>query len=61
MSVASPSKPQIIMHLEQSIMFTVYDTKWIPRSARFAVLGTPGAACARVCVFVCVLLAEAWC
>ena len=33
-------KPQIIVHLHKSLNFTVYDTKWIPSSAKFVVLGS---------------------
>ena len=34
------TKPQIIAHVEKSLDFTLYDAKWIPRSARFIVLGS---------------------
>ncbi|XP_075159977.1 dynein axonemal assembly factor 10 [Haematobia irritans] len=33
-------KPQMIEHLHQSVNYTIYDTKWIPCSAKFAVLGS---------------------
>lgn len=33
-------KPQIISHIEKSLDFTLFDCKWIPRSARFVVLGS---------------------
>ncbi|GBP03644.1 WD repeat-containing protein 92 [Eumeta japonica] len=33
-------KPQMIEHLHQSVNYTVYDTKWIPCSAKFVVLGS---------------------
>ena len=33
-------KPQIIGHVEKSLNFTLYDTKWIPSSARFVALGS---------------------
>jgi len=33
-------KPQIIGHVEKSLTFTLYDTKWIPSSARFVALGS---------------------
>ena len=33
-------KPQIIIHIHKSLNYTVYDTKWIPSSAKFAVLGS---------------------
>ncbi|EDW70689.1 WD repeat-containing protein 92 [Drosophila novamexicana] len=32
-------KPQLIEHLHESVNYTVYDTKWIPLSAKFVVLG----------------------
>jgi hypothetical protein len=32
-------KPQILIHAELSLGYTCYDCKWIPKSARFAVLG----------------------
>ncbi|EDW19071.1 dynein axonemal assembly factor 10 [Drosophila mojavensis] len=33
-------KPQMIEHLHESVAYTVYDTKWIPLSAKFVVLGS---------------------
>ncbi|KAI6659115.1 WD repeat-containing protein 92-like isoform X1 [Oopsacas minuta] len=33
-------KPQIIVHIHKSLNFTVYDTKWIPSSAKCVVLGS---------------------
>jgi hypothetical protein len=35
------NKPQIIEHARKSLTQTVYDTRWIPCSARFVVLGSP--------------------
>jgi len=32
-------KPQIIVHHEKSLNYTVYDVKWIPRSARLVTVG----------------------
>ncbi|KAA6395632.1 MAG: hypothetical protein EZS28_008842 [Streblomastix strix] len=32
-------KPQILVHAEKSLNYTCYDSKWIPSSARFVVLG----------------------
>ncbi|XP_071963402.1 dynein axonemal assembly factor 10-like [Antedon mediterranea] len=32
-------KPQIIVHLQKSLNYTLFDTKWIPRSAKMVVLG----------------------
>ena len=33
-------RPQIIVHLEKSLNYTVFDTKWIPTSAKFVSLGS---------------------
>ncbi|XP_023298728.2 dynein axonemal assembly factor 10 [Lucilia cuprina] len=33
-------KPQMIEHLHQAVNYTVYDTKWIPCSAKLVVLGS---------------------
>jgi len=35
------NKPQIIEHIHKSLNLTVYDTKWVPCSARFVLLGSP--------------------
>lgn len=32
-------KPQIISHIEKSLNFTLFDTRWVPCSAKFVVLG----------------------
>ncbi|XP_038071496.1 WD repeat-containing protein 92-like [Patiria miniata] len=32
-------KPQIIAYIQKSLNFTLYDTRWVPCSARFVVLG----------------------
>ena len=32
-------KPQIIAHIEKSLNFTLFDSKWIPSSAKFVLLG----------------------
>ena len=32
-------KPQIIAHVQKSMNYTLFDTKWIPCSAKFVVLG----------------------
>ena len=32
-------KPQIIAHVQKSLNFTLFDTKWIPSSAKFVILG----------------------
>lgn len=31
--------PQMIEHIHKSLTFTPYDTRWIPCSARFVVMG----------------------
>ena len=33
-------KPQIILHIQKTVNYTLFDTKWIPSSAKFVVLGT---------------------
>jgi len=33
-------KPQIIVHIEKSLNYTVYDCKWIPRSAKLVTIGS---------------------
>ena len=35
------NKPQIVEHIHKSLTQTVYETKWIPTSARFVLLGSP--------------------
>ena len=35
------NKVQIVEHINKSLSQTVYDTKWIPCSARFVSLGSP--------------------
>jgi len=35
----SLEKPQFTTHYAQSVAFTVFDVRWIPSSARFAVVG----------------------
>ncbi|KAL5009083.1 hypothetical protein ScPMuIL_014664 [Solemya velum] len=32
-------KPQIIIHIQKSVNYTLFDTKWIPCSCKFVVLG----------------------
>lgn len=32
-------KPQIILHIQKSVNYTLFDTKWIPSSAKFVALG----------------------
>ena len=34
------NKPQIIAHIEKSLDFSIFDTKWIPCSAKFCVIGS---------------------
>jgi len=33
-------KPQIILHVQKPINYTLYDTRWIPHSAKFVVVGS---------------------
>lgn len=33
-------KPQLIEHIHEPVNYTVYDTKWLPLSAKFVVLGS---------------------
>ena len=33
-------KPQIILHSQKSVNYTVFDVKWIPTSAKFISLGS---------------------
>ena len=33
------NRPQILEHIHKSLTITIYETKWIPSSARFVVLG----------------------
>jgi hypothetical protein len=32
-------KPQIILHVHKPVSYTLFDTKWIPCSAKFVALG----------------------
>ena len=32
-------KPQIILHIQKPVTYTVFDAKWIPCSAKFVALG----------------------
>ncbi|CAE7544155.1 wdr92, partial [Symbiodinium necroappetens] len=43
--------PQVIEHLKEQLNFTPFDTRWVPQSARYVVLGQyPRATgCIRVC------------
>uniref|UniRef100_A0A7S2QTR2 WD repeat-containing protein 92 n=1 Tax=Chlamydomonas chlamydogama TaxID=225041 RepID=A0A7S2QTR2_9CHLO len=38
--VDAKPRPQILEHLQKSLTVTIYDTKWIPSSARFVALGS---------------------
>ena len=33
-------KPQIICHVQKSMNYTLFDSKWIPCGAKFVVLGS---------------------
>jgi len=35
------NKPQMVEHIHKQLPLTVYETKWVPCSARFVVLGSP--------------------
>ena len=39
-AAAALSKPQIIVHVEKSLNYTVFDAKWVPCSAKFIVVGS---------------------
>lgn len=39
MAAAALEKPQIIVHVQKSLNYTIYDTRWVPNSAKFVVLG----------------------
>jgi len=41
MSVDVSNKPQMVEHVHKQLPLTVYETKWVPCSARFVVLGSP--------------------
>ena len=32
-------KPQIIPHIQKSVNYTLFDSRWVPSSAKFVVLG----------------------
>lgn len=32
-------KPQIILHIQKPVTYTLFDAKWIPSSAKFVSLG----------------------
>ena len=32
-------KPQIIAHIQKSLNYTVFDSKWVPCSAKFVCMG----------------------
>ena len=33
-------KPQIVLHCQKPVNYTLYDSKWIPNTAKFVVLGS---------------------
>ena len=39
MAASFLEKPQIIVHVQKSLNYTIYDTRWVPNSAKFVVLG----------------------
>ncbi|XP_031459227.1 WD repeat-containing protein 92 [Phasianus colchicus] len=40
MSAAGLERPQVVAHVQQSLNYTVFDCKWVPRSARLLCLGS---------------------
>lgn len=40
MSAAGLERPQVVVHAQQSLNYTVFDCKWVPRSARLLCLGS---------------------
>ena len=38
-TLAVMDKPQIILHIQKTVNYTLFDAKWIPSSAKFVVLG----------------------
>lgn len=39
-SVLGPERPQVVSHVQQALSYTVFDCKWVPRSARLMCLGS---------------------
>lgn len=39
MSITSENAPQIIEHSSKSVTFTPFETRWVPCSAKFTVMG----------------------
>lgn len=37
---AGPERPQVVSHVQQALSYTVFDCKWVPRSARLLCLGS---------------------
>lgn len=33
-------RPQVVSHVQQALSYTVFDCKWVPRSARLLCLGS---------------------
>lgn len=44
-------KPYIVAHIEKSLEHTIFDTKWIPSSAKFVVLGSKPNGCGVLKIF----------
>uniref|UniRef100_A0A8C2TH56 Dynein axonemal assembly factor 10 n=1 Tax=Coturnix japonica TaxID=93934 RepID=A0A8C2TH56_COTJA len=40
MSAAGLDRPQVVVHVQQPLTYTVFDCKWVPRSARLLCLGS---------------------
>lgn len=40
MSAAGLERPQLVSHVQQALSYTLFDCKWVPRSARLLCLGS---------------------
>ncbi|XP_066849500.1 dynein axonemal assembly factor 10 [Anser cygnoides] len=39
-AAAGPERPQVVAHVQQALSYTLFDCKWVPRSARLLCLGS---------------------
>lgn len=39
-AAAGSERPQVVSHVQQALSYTVFDCKWVPRSARLLCLGS---------------------
>lgn len=37
---AGAERPQVVSHVQQALSYTLFDCKWVPRSARLLCLGS---------------------